>query len=239
MENAQDYPPEPFSIYFLTRVKGGYEVVVRGIYEGLVHLGWKLAELDLYKGNNEVDTSDMLPVEVLRVPLVKLRHTASAKFLKDDRHVFVWIAYDAVFDDGAPPHGIEIMSHNTFFDSPEAFNELKTLFSHLHLPEKTVVTGDTFFTFMDEGKTWLFMWNDQASGFNWIDTMKCSMWENLMNSFPAMEENLLAKVDEYCIVAMGESPFAEKDEKVKVSPTARKRKPKSYIPKWFRGQRSP
>lgn len=86
------------------------------------------------------------------------------------------------------------------------------------------------------------MWDDQTSGFNWIDTMKCSMWESMLNSFPAMEGNLLARAGEHCIVAMGETPFVEKDEKVKVSPTARRRQrrePKSYIPKWFRGERSP
>lgn len=159
-EYNQDYPPltsrkdtEPFSIYFFTRAKGGYEVVTRGIYEGLVSLGWNLAELNLYKGNRKEDVSNLSPVEVLLAPFVKWRHSSSATLLKDNRHVFVWIAYNEVFEDGAPPHGVEIMSHDTFFDNPEAFNELKTFFSHLTLPEKTVVTGDTFFTFMEEGKT--------------------------------------------------------------------------------------
>lgn len=210
---------------------------MRGIYEGLVNLGWKLVELNLYKGDKEEDASKLLPVEALLAPLVKERYAASATFLKDDRHVFVWIAHNLPLEDGSPPHGIEIMSHNTFFDSPDAFNELKRFFSKLHLPEKTVVTGDTFFTFMECGKTWLFYWNDHLDVFNWIETMKCSMWENLVNSFPTLEENLLATVGEYRIVAMGKSPFAEREEKVRGSPTEKIEK--SYVPKWFRGQRRP
>ncbi len=222
---------------YITPPKESCKAIIRDIYRGLVSLGWRNTATELRRDGEEepVENTPGL-VDLMTRPVMTRRtwrgpkESVYAEFMKGEERFLMFVGVESQYE-------IELVLYETLFEEGRGLDELKDLFSMLSLPEGTHVRGDGPSEIYGDEKTWRFKGDRLWEAYFYIDQVKTSRWSRIVSCFPELAKNELARIGDKHIVAMGESPYIEEKERVRVFPSKKERK--SGVPKWYRGERRP
>ncbi|TET89274.1 MAG: hypothetical protein E3J35_10305 [Methanomassiliicoccales archaeon] len=211
--------------------------IVSDIYKGLTELGWTNTKSVLYSSNQDEPVENTpgsvylvtRPVEAKRRWRVP-HESVHVEFMKGEQRFLMFVGVEYQYT-------IELVFYETLFEQGRGLDELKDLFSMLSLPEGTHVRGDGPSEIYGDEKTWRFKGDRLWEAYFYIDQVKTLRWSRIVSCFPELAKNELARIGDKHIVAMGESPYIEEKERVRVFPSKKERK--SGVPKWYRGERRP